>query len=182
MKLTGIYSILAKLPIWATTAIFGVILSAMFVGRDIFEGLPYDVAYSSTVGSITLMVVVLIATTILQRSGEVKTLSCLEVGGVGFQGILLTTIVVWCGIVCNFTLSSRSGQLMDIYHDVVIAPMFVFLAITLLPVIFKNGTRREKSATVCLALLWFGLVVFDFTHGRMNQHQWLQGHGVSLNK
>jgi hypothetical protein len=128
------------------------------------------------------MVVVLIAATILQRGGEVKTLSCLEVGGIGFQGILLINIVLYCGIISYLTLNSRSGQLMDIYHDVVIAPLFVFLAITLLPVIFKNGTRVEKIATLCFALLWFGLVVFDMTHDRMNQLLWLQNHGVSLNK
>ena len=182
MKLTGIYSILAKLPIWATTAIFGIILTMMFVGRDFFEGLPYDVAYSSTTGSLALMVVVLIATSILQEGRATKNLQWLEVGGIGLQGMLFVDIWVYCGIVCSLTLNSRSGQLMDIYHDVVIAPLFVYLAITLLPVIFKNGTKKEKTVTVCLALVWFGLVTFDMTHDRMNQHQWLQAHGITLNK
>jgi hypothetical protein len=68
----------------------------------------------------------------------------------------------------------------DIYHHLFIAPLILYLAITLLPVILIHGTRVEKLCVLCFALLWTALVVFDVTHGRMNQRQWLQNHGVTF--
>ena len=173
-NLPGVYCVLALLPIWETAAILFVMTQlAILVGRDIFEGLPYQVAYSAAVGDAGFVVSVLIAATILQRcqyvavwwprTGKAQTL------------VLYASVVI--GTVASMlTISSRSGRTMDIYHDVVVVPLFLYLAITLLPVIFKNGKRVEIVATLCCILLWAILVVFDVMHDRMNQREWLGNH------
>ena len=162
----------------------------IYVGRDIFEGLPYNVAYSSAVGDMGLAVIVLVAAVILQRNAR-----CIfQHAGFSFMPatvwphrrkphflIFISSILL--GVIVSFlTIHSRSGQVMDVYHDIVIAPLFLYLAVTLLPVIFMNGTKIEKRATICLILLWAGLVGFDIKYQRMNQRQWLQNHGVVLLK
>lgn len=180
MKLHGIYALLVKLPIWAITAILVAISLAVLVGRDIFEGLMYNISYSSMVGDAALIICVLIAATILQRGqwGFIYVPKLLNDGAVQrtvFLGFLSVGVVI-----CALTLSSRSGQAMDVYHDIIIAPIFLFLAITLFPVIVINGKRKEIYAVILLILLWAGLVVFDFKYDRINQRQWLQDHGVTF--
>ena len=174
----GIYYVLANLPIWATALIlyFGT-LGAIHVGRDYFEGLPYQVSYSAQLGDVALFIVVLIAAGILQRSSaEIPLwLQMPEAHGAILVGSFLIGIIV-----CVVTLKSRSGHYMDIYHDVVIAPVILYLAITLLPVIFLSGTAGEIDATINLALFWSCLVVFDIRNNRMDQRTWLKNNGVTL--
>ena len=176
-KLVGSHYVLATLPIWATAAILVFILLAVFIGRDILEGLPYDIAYASLVGDFALMIVALISATILHRN-ELKIGRWLQIPAV-HVAILAGSILL--GILVSFvTLNLRSGQLMDIYHDVIIGPLFLYLGITLLPVIFKNGTKKEIIASLCFILLWASLVGFDIRTDRMNQREWLQNHGVTF--
>ncbi|MFZ1019523.1 MAG: hypothetical protein WAN61_00830 [Minisyncoccia bacterium] len=174
----GVYYVLATLPIWATAAIlFTITMAAILVGRDIFEGLPYNVAYSAVIGDAGLVIGILIAATILQRGGTYIP-QTLQSGTMQF--FLLVCCFVLGITACSLTLGSRSGQLMDIYHDVVIAPMILFLAVTLVPVIYYNGNETEKTALLCFVVLWAGLVAFDIKYKRMDQRSWLQNHGVTL--
>ena len=179
-KLAGSHYVLATLPIWAKTAIFGLILTTIFVGRDITEGLPYNVAYSSLVGDVGLMIVVLITATILQRKRGGYIPRWLQNKTV--HGVIVFTGVCLGATVCMLTLGSRSGQVMDIYHDTVIVPLFIYLAITLVPIICCNGTKTEKRAAFCFVLLWLMLVGFDVKYDRMDQRSWLQNHGVTFKK
>lgn len=180
-KLYGSHLVLTRLPVWATAAIlFALTQIPILVGRDVMEGLPYNVAYSATIGDIGLAIIAFIAATVLQRWGFSLRRGIPLPGwlqGKMIHKIILSVSVVVGIIVCELTLSSRSGQLMDVYHDVIIAPLFLYLAITLLPIIFMNGTKVEKRATVCLILLWVGLVGFDIKYDRLNQLRWLKNHG-----
>lgn len=174
----GIHAFLVWCPLWATVLILYAITElVMHTGRDLFEGLGYQVAYSAKVGDAALFGVVFIVATILQR------------GNIVLPGWLMEThvhllLVVGCcllGYVVNrMTLESRLGQAMDTYHDLVIAPMILYFAITLLPVIWLGGTTTERAATICFVLIWVALVVYDIKSDRMNQRQWLQKHGVTL--
>jgi hypothetical protein len=175
--LAGSLYVLAKLPIWATAAIFAAIGLAILVGRDIFEGLPYNVAYSAAIGDVALTIGVLIAATILQRGG-VRIPELLQKGEIH---IMIAAASFGLGtIVCSATLNSRSGKAMDVFHDLVIAPLFLYLAVTLMPIILINGRKTEIIATTCSVLLWLGLVGFDAKYNRLNQRQWLQNHDVVL--
>ena len=173
-KFEGIHYLLAELPVWAT----GMILVALtqvpiLIGRDILEGLPYNVAYSSAIGDVGFVIIALIAATILQRYNNLNLEYPKWLRGTEMHLLFFTANATLGFCVSELTLGSRSGQMMDIYHDVVIAPTFLTLAIFLLPVIFKNGTRMEKRATVLLIFLWVSLVGFDIKYDRMNQRQWL---------
>ncbi len=174
MKRVGVYHILSVLPIWTTVSIFATIFLTVFVGRDILEGIPYNVAYSSLAGDVALMVAVLIAADILQRNAGRRMRGWHQNGKV--HRIILLSSMMLGMVVCVVTLSSRSGQLMDVYHDIIIAPLFLYLAVTLLPLIFGDGNRMEKRATILLILLWAGLVGFDIKYDRLNQRQWLFWH------
>jgi hypothetical protein len=96
--------------------------------------------------------------------------------------VILLASVVLSVTICVLTLGSRSGQVMDIYHDVVIAPLILYFAITLVPVIYYNGTKAEKTALLCFIVLWAALVAFDIKYERMDQRTWLSLHGVTLTK
>lgn len=70
MELHGGYYILASLPIWASAGLlYAITLGAILVGRDVLEGLPYNVAYSAFIGEAGLMIGVLVAATVLKRDG-----------------------------------------------------------------------------------------------------------------
>jgi hypothetical protein len=177
--LVGSLYVLASLPTWEVAAIFiFVVLVPMFVGRDYFEGVPYQVSYSAQLGDAGLFVVVLIAADILHRSGAQIP------AGEGVTETQEMHFIVWlfsfviCSQLSRVTLKKRSGKLMDIYHDVVIVPLFIYLAFTLLPVIYSYGTWVEQVATACFALLWLALVFFDTKYKRMNQREWLKARGL----
>lgn len=176
--LVGSYYVLTKLPIWATAMIlYFATLGIIHIGRDYFEGLPYQVAYSAQFGDAALFGVVLLAAGILQQhTGSIIIPQWLESSTV-HMATLAASLALGV-LVSVLTLKTRSGQAMDVYHDVVIAPIIVYLAITLLPVIYFNGTRIEKVTTVCFILFWLALVVFDIKAERMNQREWLTKNGV----
>jgi hypothetical protein len=172
IRFVGSHQALLVLPIWATAAILYVVtIGVLYILRDRFEGLPYNVAYSSQVGDMFLICVVLIACTILQRGGEYPPAWMLSTDYHSLAAVVGVSIgITWWRI-------ERPPHWGDIYHHLVVAPLFAYLAITLLPVIFKNGTREEVFATLGFALLWARLVVFDAKYKRLNQREWLLRHG-----
>lgn len=177
-NLVGSIYVLYVLPVWATAAIlYATLALTILVGRNVFEGIPYQVSYSAMIGDIGLITCVLIAATILQRGGAYIP-QLLQSGTCQIATLLLCVALGL--IACMLTLGSRSGQVMDIYHDVVVAPLFLYLAITLAPAIYTNGTKVEITAVICFVLLWLALVGFDIKYGRLHQYLWLKSHGVTL--
>lgn len=157
---------------------------AMYLGRDIFEGLGYQVAYSAKFGDAMLFGVVFIAATIIKREEPYLRSWFFWTPWLmkGWFHLLVLLGSVALGITVSvLTLASRSGQMMDVYHDVVIAPMILYFAIALLPLIYYAGTKTEKRWTICFILIWLALVVFDIKYDRMNQRQWIERNlGVQL--
>ncbi len=171
-----VYSILSVTPIWALFGIlFALTFGAIFVGRHIFEGVPYQVSYSAQVGDAALLMAVLIAATILQRGNAVIPAWAPRLS------VVIAGIALFIGIVvCVSTLTSRGGKLMDIYHDVVIAPIVMYFAITLLPVIYQNGTALEQGATWFAIAFWMICVIYDVHDDRMNQRRLLERMGLKF--
>src|ERR1035438_10568849 len=67
-RFVGSHYVLSRLPIWASALLFlGVTLGVIYVARDAFEGLPYQVAYSAQFGDSALAGAVLIGATVLRR-------------------------------------------------------------------------------------------------------------------
>jgi hypothetical protein len=174
----GIHAFLYSTEIWATVLLLYMFtLGALHLGREYFEGVPYQVAHSAQFGDAALIGVVLIAATVLQR-GSV-TLPGWLLSGLFHFTVALSAVCL--GVLVSLgTLHARSGHIMDIYHDIVIAPAFVYFAVTLLPVIWLCGNPNEIRATVCLILFWAVLVAYDIKCGRMNQLKWLRNHGIEI--
>ena len=148
-------------------------MGVVYVLRDNFEGLPYQVAYSAQFGDAVLVGAALIAATILHRG---EALPCRY--SRGYFHVLSALASVAIGV--TWWSLDRPLYWGDIYHHLFIAPLILYFAITLFPVTLVNGTRLEKATVLCFALTWATLVAFDLTHHRMNQREWLQTHGVTL--
>jgi len=146
--LNGIYWLLANVPAWATTLVLSTgTLTALFVGRHRLERMPYQVSYSAQIGEgVFFVVIVLIAEGILARGGTVPDW-LYELDGDAHIALMVVCVVV--GLLVSYaTIELRSGQAMDIYHDVVIGPAIAYCAFTLLPLISTSGTDLEWGVTV----------------------------------
>lgn len=179
-ELHGIYSVLTAYPILGVGAILITLSTVLIlVGRDIFEGLPYNVAYASSVGDLAIVFGVLVGIQILQR-GQVQMPYFLwhpsaQVG-------LGMSCFVLCLCMCIKTLRSRKGKGTDIYHDVIVAPLLLYLSLIVWPVVSSGGTRGERYAFNFAAALWAGLGVFDILCKRINQRPWLERLGLKFKK
>ena len=173
-RFVGSHYVLSRLPIWASALLFlGVTLGVIYVARDAFEGLPYKVAYSAQFGDSALAGAVLIGATVLRRHDPLPW----QITS-GYFHLLAAIVSVGFGIMWWYL--ERPTHWGDIYHHLFVAPLILYLAITLVPVILINGTKVEKVAVFCFALFWATLVGFDIKYERMNQRQWLQNHGVKF--
>lgn len=173
--LNGGYWLLANAPVWATALVLYMgTMGVLFAGRNRLEGMPYQVSYSAQLGDGALFVIVLLAAGILQRGGAVPHwLGQLD----GSEHIVLMAVCMMLGVLVSFaTHKSRSGQATDVYHDVVIAPVILYFAITLVPVVWTSGNDIEWVAMVELAGLWLVFVIKDSREKRLDQRSWLLGH------
>ncbi len=166
-NLVGSHWVLATLPIWATAFIlYMVTIGVIFVIRDRCEGLFYNTSYSAMIGDGALIVAALMAAEILKRGG-VSMPEWLQNqryhAGAGLAGLMLG--VIWLTL-------DRPEQWGDRYHHAIIAPVLLYLVITLLPVIFRNGSKNEKLATVFLVAVWVVLVVYDKKTKRLDQRNY----------
>ena len=163
-------------PIALTVGILIALLQGIYLGRDKDEGLPYNVALSSYIGEYALIVVSIVAMGILRDGRASKIPGWLQNDQ---AHVIILVGSVFIGVVASVTtLRSRWGQATDIYHDVIVAPVLLYLMVTLLPVIELNGTDGEFWATFCLVMLWVYTVAFDVKHDRMKQRGWLSIRGV----
>ena len=174
----GIHQLLASLPIWLTALILWIFTDgAIHLMRDQLEGLGYQTAFSAKYGDAGLLAAILIGATVLQRS-DVYIPNWLQ------RDWLQVGILAACfglGVAISLaTNGMRSGQIADIYHDVVIGPAILFLAITLVPIIWYNARWYEVTFIVGATFLWASLVIIDLKHERFNQRQWLVSHGFAI--
>ena len=121
------------------------------------------------------MIVVLIGITILKRP-ETEIPARLQSNLIHL--LLLYVSFMIGATVWMTTFAARSGQYMDMYHDLVIVVLFIYMAMILFQVVLKHGTKIEKITIICLVLAWLSLAAFDNLTGKINQRDWLQKHGV----
>ena len=165
---------MSQLPIWAIALIlFTLCINILFPGRNIFEGLAYNISYASQIGDTALIVTVLIMATILQRE---KTISDTVVAGSGYQ-IILSCACVYVGgmwqVFIMYVNKWKRGSIMDIYHNIFIVPLFFFLFLTMTPVLRKYGTETERYFCLLLFFSWFGVVLYDLATGRLKQPEFM---------
>lgn len=173
----GGYYLLATTP-WWQTALFLLVftIGILYPGRWMFEGRAYNVAFSSNYGDIALTIIVVIGVVILQQGVSlpsfVRTPNFhVAVGAIAFM--------IGCALVAKKVIYEE-GQIMDIYHDIVIVPLFLYLLGILAPVIYFGGTAAEKTFALVLLALWATLVIVDIQTERMDQRRWLEAQGVEF--
>ena len=178
--LTGVYLLLAN-P-YLTWVVAGFLYFAtdvaVHIGRDRLEGLGYQVSYSAKIGDGALFISVLMIATMFYDGRVMHIPDWLQLGWV-HAGIFVACSAL--GItVCLTTLGSRSGQVMDIYNDTIIAPALLYLAIALLPIVWYNAKWWEWIVVLVVATMYVWTIHYDITHDRMNQRQWLVSHGFAI--
>ncbi len=164
--LAGSHWLLTVLPIWATAiALYVLTIGAIFFLRDRFEGLFYNTSYSAMIGDGALCAVVIMASEILKRG--ISLLGLMQNGWfhpAAFTAAITFGIAWWA--------TDRPQQWGDCYHHLVVAPLLCYLGITLVPVIFGNGTKVEMVITLFLVALWAGLVAYDIGTKRLDQRKY----------
>ena len=177
--LVGSHYVLAALPIWATVAVL-VLLTyvVLYAGREYFEGMPYNVATSAIYGDAGFVICILIAAGILQRRPVEH--AWLESSsfhwGFAHLAVILGLVAQWL-VIRQF---GGFGQYVDTYHNLFIVPLFVYLLVTILPVIYLYGTITEKTFPIFALVLWVVLYLYDVATGRLEQRDWLRRHGWRL--
>lgn len=171
------YNVLSQLPLWglalALYLLTGFVVDA---GRETLEGFSYNVSHAARYGDIGLIVIVLIGATVIKRLDIPPSWLTSDMLHLAVAGICLAI-----GVVIEISVMANSqwqlGQAVDVYHNLVIVPLFLYLLIILLPLICSNGTGCEKVATLFFLLLWLMLVIYDAKVNRLNQRDWLKAHG-----
>ena len=171
-NLVGSCYLLMVLPIWMTALIMYMLTQGMlFVLRDYCEGVYYNTSYSAVLGDGALVCIVLMAAGILQRGAPLY-----EWLGNGYCHFLAISAGMSFGV--GWYILDQPKQWGDRYHHLVVASLLTYLGITLVPVIFKNGTDSEWIAVIGLVLIWVVSVVYDSTTKRLDQRNYhnLGGH------
>lgn len=180
-ELVGIHWLLAETPIWLIALLLYLCTDgAIHLLRDKLEGLGYQTAFSAKFGDAGLMAAILIAATIIQRGDVYLPSSLLLIKTGWFQTYLLTACVAIGMGISKVTNGMRSGQAADTYHDVVIGPAILFLAITVGPIIAFNARWYELAFVSIAVLVWLALIYIDLKYERFNQRQWLVRNGFAI--
>lgn len=173
------HNVLCQLPIWGL-ALLLYLLTGFVVdaGREVFEGFSYNVSHAARYGDIGLIVVILIAVTILKRVQILPSWLTSDTHHLYLAIICLTIgVVIEVGVLASSNW--QFGQAVDVYHNLAIVPLFLYLLAILLPVTYLYGNSNEKIVTILLLLLWLALVIYDARTGRLSQREWLEKQGYS---
>lgn len=174
MRPTGALYLLAVTPLWVTVLVlYFATIGVLWLIRERFEGLGYNVALSSQLGDVFLIGVILIAVELLQLQTRTLLIS-------GAAQMFLVVVAIIFGLI--WWIADRPAQWADWYHHLVVAPLFVFLLVLSALVILWNGDTMRIAVAALLLVGWAGLVVYDFETGRIDQQAWLAKQGIVLKK
>ena len=165
--LYGGHAFLRECPTVAQFIIYCILYSALWIGRWVFEGKGYDVAYSSKIGDFGLVLIIMMAAKVLKNPAIHPALwieSPIFHWVIGIGAIL-------AGII--FYLVTRPKYGMDIWHSLVILPLFVYFIISVLPIYILYASHTRQVIALTLLLVWAGLVVYDIKSGRLDQRTWI---------
>jgi hypothetical protein len=183
-NLTGIYWLLAVTPVWITVVTLLVFcIGILYPGRKYFEGVAYNVAYSSNFGDMALIGNFMIAVWGLQNGGRVPMFA----NRILYQLVCLA-ISALLGIVWQFVYmeglekKGRVAMIMDSYHNLVVAPMLIYLILFVnIPVMFASGNLFQWLLATTLVAIWAKLVFVDSNAERLDQQIWLRKNkGINL--
>ena len=144
-RVYGSHYILTVLPIWFTVIMLFIITAVpIYVLRDCFEGIPYNIAYSAIIGDVGLVCVVLIGATILKRVHQQKEYVIAFWRNISYHvfSLVIGAVVSYC-----WWHSNPPIYWGDIYHVIIVVPLLTYLGCTLLPIILTKGNKTAFTFT-----------------------------------
>lgn len=169
--------ILAVSPVWLLAFVLPLLcVGIIYIGREHYEGFPYNVCYSSSVGDLALGAIVCIQATIVQQHPLMKQF---WLGG--FYNTSCFVLAVLLGVVWQ-TNSLRTSPwnpkvtAMDTYHNVFVAPLLLFLLASGAPFLFRASTHKQFSWAMVFLAVWLVALAFDAWTDRLDQRKWLKRH------
>ncbi len=182
----GSQRLLRKLPISVTGFILMIFTTdVLYPGREILEGIPYNVSYASLLADVGLGLVIVIGAEIFKDDHLVKILMKAPRGFIYSKGYhVLVLLVAACVAALLEVVPSplNKPQVMDIYHNIVVVPLFMYLLATTYPAIVSLGNMRQRRFAFWLLMLWAAAMVFDMATDRLAQRPWLERHGMHFSE
>lgn len=166
------------LPLTALVLAF-LSVGVLYIGRKRFEGMPYNVALSSEIGDIALVCAILAAAT--AHKGRVGS-TVYAFDHYSFH-LMALAIAVFFGPVVQVALLAYSRKLetlMDVYHNVFVVPLLIYLIMVTLPLVLYIGTQLDIAFYVSMCMLWLALLLLDARAGRLDQRAYLKNIGVNF--
>lgn len=143
----GIYRLLSGLPTWIAMGSLCVmvllVLSEKISRRERMVAHMWAVCYAG------VLVVVLFTIGILKHGTVFVPNYYLQFGWCHW---LILSIAMAFGV--SMCLVTNENRLAELFRDVIVDPLFVFLIITLLPIVYTNGTNGDKTVTSVCVLIW----------------------------
>jgi hypothetical protein len=176
-NLVDSHRLFADLPPFIIFAILFVGVNAfVLIGRKITEGEYYNVSFSSVIGGGALMGCMSIAGHILHRPDLVLPDWLVSAKFHDVSQVISLVIGALMGLLAIYQTSLIKSKFVDLWFNFAIAPLFLYLLGTLLPVTYFQGDALEKTATFVLLVLYAVTAIMDIKSGRLHQPEWRQAH------
>jgi len=173
-----VYGFLYDFPLWGLfLLLISLAISVLLITRGKWEKVNYNFSICSSIGDSFLIAAILMATEILKRDGVVPEFCNLP----EYQ---LAWLII--SIMAGLTLAARGhlisgkwGKGTDLYHNLFIVPMFIFLLATTYPITYYQGSPQEKLSALLLLIAWLLTLLFDLATGRLDQRSWARKKDLS---
>ena len=178
MPLHGSHYILSVAPWWAVAgALYVATILVLWPMRLYFEGVAYNVAWSSKYGDIVLIAIVEIAQALLQYN--LVQMPGWATGWVFHLVCACVAVAVGTFLVLGPTPLWRS-QITDNYHNFFVVGLYVYLLLSIAPVLWYAQGYSAIAAALALLAVWALLAFDDVRTGRMDQRAYLMKQGVTF--
>lgn len=176
----GSYYLLTLYPAFQTITVLGLIsIGAMFFIRDFFEGLAYNTSRCALWGGVAVLAVIGMGISILNNSPFIPPF----LSGATFHFLTGLISIVIAIINVRTVLAKARGKeetIMDTYHNWVLLPGYIYLMLTVIPLILVCGNGWSHVSLILLAVVYVKTLVHDIQTGRLNQPKFLWLRGLRL--
>ncbi len=160
--------------------LYVICIAILPVGREFFEGLPYNISWASQFGDLFLVGVIIIGGEILKNT---ELNARLPANTVRSQWIWFFICLTFGAMMQLVLVNTRPrAMVIDTYHNVVVISLLFNLLIAAGVVIYKYGNFNQKRQAIFFLAIWLVLLVLDAINGRLDQQLWLKQHGINLLK